>query len=54
MCWTQNTYAFGFAHLYKTYEILVLKTEGKRQLGRPRNRREDNVKMDLVVGCVRV
>ena len=28
------------------------KTEGKRPLGRPRRRREDNIKMDLrEVGC---
>jgi hypothetical protein len=29
------------------YRILVGKPEGKRQLGRPRNRRVDNIKMDL-------
>jgi len=29
------------------YKILVVKTKGKRQLGRPRRRREDNIKMDL-------
>jgi hypothetical protein len=28
------------------YSILVGKTEGKRQLGRPRHRYEDNIKMD--------
>jgi hypothetical protein len=27
--------------------ILVSKPERKRQLGRPRSRREDNIKMDL-------
>jgi hypothetical protein len=27
--------------------ILVGKSEGKRQLGRPRGRWEDNIKMDL-------
>jgi hypothetical protein len=27
--------------------ILVGKPEGKRRLGRPRRRREDNIKMDL-------
>jgi len=31
---------------------LVGKPEGKRPLGRPRRRREDNIKMDLQkVGC---
>jgi hypothetical protein len=29
------------------YRILVGKPEGKRQLGRPRRRWEDNIKMDL-------
>jgi hypothetical protein len=29
------------------YMILVAKPEGKRPLGRPRRRWEDNVKMDL-------
>jgi hypothetical protein len=29
------------------YMILVGKPEGKRPLGRPRRRREDNSKMDL-------
>jgi hypothetical protein len=29
------------------YRILVGKPEGKRQLGRPRRRREDNIRMDL-------
>jgi hypothetical protein len=29
------------------YNILVGKPEGRRQLGRPRRRREDNIKMDL-------
>jgi len=34
------------------YRILVRKTEGKRPLGRPRCRWEDNIKMDLQeVGC---
>jgi hypothetical protein len=32
--------------------ILVRKSEGKRLLGRPRRRYEDNIKMDLQeVGC---
>jgi len=34
------------------YRVLVGKSEGKRPLGRPRRRWEDNVKMDLQeVGC---
>ena len=34
------------------YRVLVGKYEGKRPLGRPRRRREDNIKMDLQeVGC---
>ena len=35
-----------------TYRVLVGKPEGKRPLGRPRRRWEDNIKMDLQeVGC---
>ena len=35
--------------------ILVGKPEGKRSLGRPRSRWEDNIKIDLQnVGCVGV
>ena len=34
------------------YRVLVGKVEGKRPLGRPRHRWEDNIKMDLKeVGC---
>ena len=34
------------------YRVLVGKPEGKRPLGRPRRRCEDNIKMDLrEVGC---
>jgi len=34
------------------YRVLVGKPEGKRQLGRPSHRWEDNIKMDLQeVGC---
>jgi hypothetical protein len=29
------------------YRVLVVKPEGKRLLGRPRRRWEDNVRMDL-------
>jgi len=38
------------AHMWKcrgVYKFLVGKREGKRQLGRPRCRWEDNIKMDL-------
>jgi hypothetical protein len=36
------------------YRVLVWKPEGKRPLGRPRRRWEDNVRMDLQeVGCGR-
>jgi hypothetical protein len=35
-----------------TYRVLVGKPEGKRPLGRPRHRWEDNIKMDVEeVGC---
>ena len=34
------------------YRVLVGKPEGKRSLGRPRRRWEDNIRMDLrEVGC---
>jgi hypothetical protein len=34
------------------YRVLVEKPEGNRQLGRPRRRWEDNIRMDLQeVGC---
>ena len=34
------------------YRVLVAKPEGKRPLGRPRRRWDDNIKMDLrEVGC---
>ena len=34
------------------YKVLVGKPEGKRPLGRPRRRCEDNIRMDLQeVGC---
>jgi hypothetical protein len=34
------------------HKVLVEKPEGKRPLGRPRRRWEDNIKMDLEeVGC---
>ena len=34
------------------YRAVVGKPEGKRPLGRPRRRWEDNIKIDLKVGCV--
>jgi len=35
------------------YRVMVGKPEGKRPMGIPRRRREDNIKMDLEeVGCV--
>ena len=34
------------------YKVLVGKPEGKRPVGRPRHRWEDNIKMDIQeVGC---
>jgi len=34
------------------YRVLVRKPEGKRPVGRPRRRLDDNIKMDLQeVGC---
>ena len=34
------------------YRVLVGKSEGKKPLGRPRPRREDNIKIDFQeVGC---
>jgi len=34
------------------YRVMVRNPEGKRPLGRPRHRYEDNIKMDLQeVGC---
>ena len=41
-----------YGEIQKCIEILVGKPEGKRPLGRPRCRWEDNIKMDLrEVGC---
>jgi len=36
------------------FNVLVGKPEGKRPLGRPRNRRGDNIKLDLQELCVGV
>jgi hypothetical protein len=33
------------------FRVLVGKLEGKRPLGRPRHRREDNIKVDLQEEC---
>ena len=39
-------------HRRGVFRVLVGKPEGKRPLGRPRHRWEDNIKMDLLeVGC---
>jgi hypothetical protein len=35
------------AEVRGTYSILVGRPEGRRKLGRPRRRWEDNIKMDL-------
>jgi hypothetical protein len=36
----------------RLYMVLVRKPEGKRLLGRPRRRREDNIKTDIQeMGC---
>jgi hypothetical protein len=41
--WTCGTHWEG----RDVYRVLVGRPEGKRPLGRPRRRREDNIKMDL-------
>jgi hypothetical protein len=42
----------GACSTYGEEEVLVEKPEGKRPLGRPRCRWEDNIKMDLQeIGC---
>ena len=49
MRWTGHVVLMGRG---EAYSMLVGKDEGKRQLGRPRRRWEDNIKMDLKeVGC---
>ena len=46
-----GTYGGGERRV-QVYRVLVGKPEGKRPLGRPRRRWEDNIKMDLQeVGC---
>ena len=48
--WAGNVARMGVRR--SVYRVLVGKHEGKRPLGRPRHRWEDNIKMDLQeVGC---
>jgi len=50
MGWARHVARIG--EIGGVYGVLVEKPEGKRQLGRPRRRWEDNIKMDLQeVGC---
>ena len=50
MRWAKNVARMGERR--GIYKFLVGKPEGKRPLGRPRRRWEDNIKMDLQeVGC---
>ena len=50
MFWTGHVARIGERR--SVYRVLVGKPEGKRPLGRPRRRWEDNIKMDLQdVGC---
>jgi hypothetical protein len=50
MRWTRHVVCTG--ERGGVYRVLVGKPEGKRLLGRPRRRLEDNIKMDLQkVGC---
>jgi hypothetical protein len=49
MIWVGHVVWMGERGMYR---VLVGKPEGKRPLGRPRRRWEDNIKMDLQeVGC---
>ena len=44
--------SYALLVLKRRYRVLVGKPEGKRPLGRPRRRWEDNIRMDLrEVGC---
>jgi hypothetical protein len=45
MRWVVHVASIGV--MIDAYKILVGKPEGKRLLGRPRSRREDNIKMYL-------
>ena len=50
MRWTGHVARMG--ERSGVYRVLVGKPEGKRQLGRPRRRWEDSIRMDLQkVGC---
>ena len=50
MRWTGHVACMG--ERMGVYRVLVRKSEGKRPVGRPRIRWEDNIKMDLQeVGC---
>jgi hypothetical protein len=50
MSWAANVALMGERR--GVYRVLVGKPEGKRPIGRPRRRWEDNIKMDLQdVGC---
>jgi len=41
------SYIVGTGERRGVYRVLMEKPEGKRPLGRPRSRREDNIKMGL-------
>jgi hypothetical protein len=45
MRWAEHVARMGEGR--SVYRVLVERPEGKRQLGRPRRRWEDNIKMDL-------
>jgi hypothetical protein len=45
MSWMGNVARMGERRV--VYRVLVGKPEGKRPLGRPRRRREDNIKVDV-------
>jgi hypothetical protein len=49
----KRTYLIYLLHFERfIHRVLVGKLEGRRQLGRPRRRWEDNIKIDLQeVGC---
>jgi hypothetical protein len=46
MRWARHVARLG--EKWNTYSLLVGKPEGRRPLGRPRHRRLDNIRMDLV------
>jgi hypothetical protein len=51
MKWAEHVARMGEGRV--VYRVLVGKPEGKRPLGRPRRRWEDNIRLDLLeVGCV--